>query len=388
LIDIQTFMLALGIGNLAFALLMAGYLRNAASGPGLRTWMWARLLSGAVQTLSWCMPQSGPALTMNLSAFAWVGGAALEVAAYCQLFGFAPAGWGKLLVSAAAVALVAMVVTVAGGATAQQLTCVMALAIAVFSAGGALLLLLRPRQPASLLQRLIGVNNASFAVAILAWVVTTKGRAAGPEAGIVLAMAYLASYLLMIVNGFGFLLLCKQKDDAHMRRLATIDDLTDTFNRRAFFERADAACQQAIRSRRPITLLMLDLDHFKQLNDNYGHACGDEALRLFAAAARAMLRDGDVFGRLGGEEFALALPGTRLSGARVVAERLRAAVSGTVLTGAASAHHLTVSIGLVEIDAGEALSAALARADHALYAAKMGGRNRVEVGIVELRAQA
>jgi diguanylate cyclase (GGDEF)-like protein len=182
----------------------------------------------------------------------------------------------------------------------------------------------------------------------------------------------------MIVNGFGFLLLCKQKDDALMRRLATVDSLTGMLNRRAFFERADSARQLGTRLRKPVALLMLDIDHFKQLNDGFGHACGDEALKVFADTARGILREHDVIGRLGGEEFALALPGTTLDGAFDAAERLRVAVLGTPVLACAPDYRMTVSIGVVMIDAGEELTAALARADHALYAAKAGGRNRIE----------
>jgi diguanylate cyclase (GGDEF)-like protein len=124
---------------------------------------------------------------------------------------------------------------------------------------------------------------------------------------------------------------------------------------------------------------MLDLDHFKQLNDNHGHACGDQALRLFAEAARGVLRDHDLMGRLGGEEFALALPGATLEGACHAAERLRIAVTELVLD-CADTYRMSVSIGVVMIDPNEALTAALARADHALYVAKTSGRNRVEIG--------
>jgi diguanylate cyclase (GGDEF)-like protein len=170
-----------------------------------------------------------------------------------------------------------------------------------------------------------------------------------------------------------------------MQRLATIDGLTDMLNRRAFFERAESALQTAVRMRKPIALMMLDLDHFKQLNDGFGHACGDQALRLFADTARATLRDNDVMGRLGGEEFALAMPGTSLAGAQYAAERLRIAVAEAPPLACAATYRMTVSIGLVMIDPSEELTAALARADHALYAAKTGGRNRVEIGAPLLR---
>jgi diguanylate cyclase (GGDEF)-like protein len=378
-IDIHTFMLALGVGNMAFAVLMAGYLRTAASGPGLVTWMWARLLSGIVQTASWLATQSGLALDIDLAAFAWVGGAALEVAAYCQFFGFANSAWRRTLLPVAALTLAAVGCAVAADASQQQKIRVMAISIAVFSTGAAGILL-RPKQQSSLLQRLIGVSDVLFGVAILVWAGLADNSTGTPHAGLILGLAYLASYLLMIVNGFGFLLLSKQQDDDRMRRLATIDGLTDMLNRNAFFEQAESARRQMRKLGRPAALLMLDLDHFKQLNDNFGHACGDEALRLFAGAARPLLREHDLMGRLGGEEFALLLPGTGLDGARLVAERLRLAVHETVLPAQVGNYRMTVSIGLVLIEQDEQLTTALARADHALYAAKTAGRNRVELG--------
>jgi diguanylate cyclase (GGDEF)-like protein len=381
-IDIQTFMLALGAGNLAFALLMAGYLRNAAGGPGLATWMWARLASGLVQVLGWLAPQFGLALAAELAPFAWVGGAALEVAAYCQFFGVVSTAWRKTLCLVGVLALAGNAVVLGVGASLQQMTWAMAIVITAFSACTAAILL-RPGRKASLLQRLVGINDALFGLAVLAWVGIAGGQADASDGRPVLGLACLASYLLMIVNGFGFLLLCKQKDDAHMRELATTDSLTGALNRRAFFEQAGQACQQGRKPGRPMALMMLDLDHFKQINDRYGHACGDEALHLFGGAVRGMLRDQDMFGRLGGEEFALALPGTRLESALVVAERLRATAMDIALPACACGHRLTVSIGLVVIEPDETLTTALARADRLLYAAKTGGRNRIEVDIVD-----
>jgi diguanylate cyclase (GGDEF)-like protein len=372
-IDIQTFMLALGVGNIAFALLMAGYMRGAANSPALRYWMWGRLSIGLAQLCWWIAPQFALRTIEALSACAWLGGVALEVGANCLFFGFTR--WRKPLYLFTLPGWVAVIYAVATGASRLQLTELISFIIALFMFGAAVVLL-RPRT-APLLQRIIGINNLLFALAIWAWL---GFEGAGPGAGMmpVIGLAYLASYLLMIVNGFGFLLLCKQKDDALMLRLATVDSLTGMLNRRAFFERADSARQLALRLRKPIALLMLDIDHFKLLNDNYGHACGDEALKGFADTARGVLRDHDLIGRLGGEEFALALPGTTLDGALEAAERLRLAVLEAPLLGCAPAYRMTISIGVVMIDTFEELTAALARADHALYAAKTGGRNRVE----------
>jgi diguanylate cyclase (GGDEF)-like protein len=382
-IDIQTFMLALGVGNIAFALLMAGYMRGAENSPALGYWMWGRLSIGLAQLCWWLAPQFALRAVEALSACAWVGGVALEVGANCLFFGFTR--WRRSLYLLTLPGWVAVCYAVATGASRLQLTELISFIIAL-SVFGAAVVLLRPRE-APLLQRIIGVNNILFALAIWAWL-GFEGGNPGTSTTPVIGLAYLASYLLMIVNGFGFLLLCKQKDDAMMRRLATIDSLTGMLNRRAFFERADNARQLATRLRKPIALLMLDIDHFKQLNDGFGHACGDEALKMFADTARGVLRDHDLIGRLGGEEFALALPGTTLDGALEAAERLRLAVTETPVLGCAPAYRMTVSIGVVMIDTFEELTAALARADHALYAAKTGGRNRVEAGSIAMLKRA
>lgn len=382
MIDIQTFMLALGVGNTAFALLMAGYMRGAALNPGLRTWMWARLSSGLAQICSWAAPHAGIPIAEELAAFGWVGGVALELASYCVFFEFR--NWRRVLAPAAVAALFIVAAAAMAQASRQQMTQVVAVIVALFASGAAAILL-RPQADAPLLQRIIGVNDAVFAIAIWIWMGMANGGLGTFDANPAYGVAYLASYLLMIVNGFGFLLLCKLKDDQRMHRLATIDGLTDMLNRRAFFERAESVRQQALRLRKPIALMMLDLDHFKQLNDNFGHACGDDALRLFADTARASLRENDVMGRLGGEEFALAMPGTSLAGAQQAAERLRVAVAEAPALACGAAYRMTVSIGVVMIDPHEELTAALARADHALYAAKTGGRNRVEIGAPLLR---
>jgi len=375
-IDIQTFMLALGVGNTAFALLMAGYMRGAALNPGLCIWVWARLSSGLAQICCWATPYAGLRIAEELAAFGWVGGVALEVASYCVFFGFR--NWQRKLVPASAAALAAVAIATMAQVSREQMMQVVAVLVALFASGAAAILL-RPQADAPLLQRIIGANDALFAIAIWIWVGVANGGVGTFNVNPVYGFIYLASYLLMIVNGFGFLLLCKLKDDQRMQRLATIDGLTDMLNRRAFFERAESARQLAVRLRKPIALMMLDLDHFKQLNDSFGHACGDEALRLFADTARASLRENDVMGRLGGEEFALAMPGTSLAGAQYAAERLRAAVAEAPALACAATYRMTVSIGLVMIDPNEELTAALARADHALYTAKTGGRNRVEV---------
>jgi diguanylate cyclase (GGDEF)-like protein len=127
----------------------------------------------------------------------------------------------------------------------------------------------------------------------------------------------------------------------------------------------------------PFSLLMLDLDHFKRINDQWGHAVGDEALRQFADSVRCCLRAQDVAGRLGGEEFAILLPETGENVAMPVAERIRARMEQTPVPTEPGYCTVTVSIGVTQVEDGDDLEALLRRADEALYAAKERGRNRV-----------
>lgn len=150
------------------------------------------------------------------------------------------------------------------------------------------------------------------------------------------------------------------------------DPLTGVANRRGFMQALDTAHRRALRSGERYGLLMVDIDHFKRINDERGHAAGDDALRALAAHLQHSVRAGDTVGRLGGEEFCLLLPACDLGGAHGLAER--------VCAGVAQASQVTVSIGVALVDAGsEGADAGLARADAALYRAKNEGRNRVVV---------
>jgi diguanylate cyclase (GGDEF)-like protein len=169
--------------------------------------------------------------------------------------------------------------------------------------------------------------------------------------------------------------------ESRLQRLATTDPLTGADNRRSFGERASMELARSRRYQRPLSLLMLDLDHFKAVNDRFGHAVGDEVLRTFAQVCRETLRDADVFARMGGEEFAVLLVETSAGRASLVAERLRANVARLAIPtpGATSdAVSVTVSAGAATANEDdETLDALLARADDALYRAKRAGRDRV-----------
>jgi len=170
--------------------------------------------------------------------------------------------------------------------------------------------------------------------------------------------------------------LALRRDRDHARRLADIDSLTGLYNRRGWTDRVLALDEDLRGEGASYSVLFLDLDRFKELNDRLGHEAGDAALRTLATVMREELREQDVIGRFGGEEFVVALPGAdRLHAARV-AERIRARLQALAAEDPADAMR-TVSIGAATLNDGETTSALLKRADKAMYAAKAAGRNRV-----------
>lgn len=166
---------------------------------------------------------------------------------------------------------------------------------------------------------------------------------------------------------------------ARIQELATRDDLTGLINRRHMGELLEQERQRSARSGRGFCIAVIDIDHFKQVNDRLGHAGGDAVLRAFAQQALGAIRSGDVLARWGGEEFVLLLSDSHLPPALGGIERLRQRIEAAILVDSDPALHVTVSAGLTDHIAGEAISDALARADRALYAAKAAGRNRTVV---------
>jgi diguanylate cyclase len=183
----------------------------------------------------------------------------------------------------------------------------------------------------------------------------------------------------------------------HARHESLVDALTGLGNRRAFDRRlgtslaADAAVLGLPPVGAPVSLLMIDIDHFKRVNDSYGHAFGDQVLRALAQVLKALAPEGSLAARVGGEEFALLLPGTAMDDARALAEKLRATVAASRIRRKGTdttAERITVSLGVAQYlrrsapgnpDADEAPAEFVDRADRALYAAKQAGRDRVMV---------
>lgn len=171
----------------------------------------------------------------------------------------------------------------------------------------------------------------------------------------------------------------RQQAQARLMELATTDSLTGLHNRRYFMDTATQEFERARRYQTPLSLLMIDADRFKSINDRFGHHIGDEVLKALAMIGQRQLRETDLFARLGGEEFAILLPQTDLADARVVAERLRQTIAEHTVDTEQGLLNFTVSLGLSSLSPVTAdLDDLLRQADVALYQAKQNGRNRVE----------
>ena len=173
-----------------------------------------------------------------------------------------------------------------------------------------------------------------------------------------------------------FMLVSDRAVAAH-KTAASVDPLTGMFNRRGFAEACARVIEREANAGRPVTVMIFDIDHFKGINDRFGHPAGDEILKLFSAVVVNNLRLSDLSGRIGGEEFAALLPCSLEEGV-LVAERVREAFEGSGIVCDEGAVDTTVSIGVAGGPAGTELEVLLAAADTALYQAKRGGRNRVE----------
>ena len=176
----------------------------------------------------------------------------------------------------------------------------------------------------------------------------------------------------------------RKHNEDHLMALSSIDSQTGAYTRRNFMDKAEEINNMVKRYNHIATLLVADLDHFKQINDNYGHHAGDLALAAFAKVCLQEIREPDIFGRLGGEEFGLMLPETPIAQAKVLAERIRSATEAVEIPVDGHIIKITVSIGMAEVGPGEQLLASvMRRADQAMYQAKENGRNQIVISTLD-----
>jgi diguanylate cyclase (GGDEF)-like protein len=170
-----------------------------------------------------------------------------------------------------------------------------------------------------------------------------------------------------------------QEANARLDQLAGTDELTGAYNRRRFLDLAHRAVQRAHATQRPLSMVLIDLDDFKLVNDTYGHLAGDAVIRASMNLTASLCRGSDLVGRYGGEELILCLPDSDADGAWQLTERIRRALADTSVTDDGHDIMITASAGIAVLRPGEDLQTMLRRADDALYAAKNGGRNRSQL---------
>lgn len=193
------------------------------------------------------------------------------------------------------------------------------------------------------------------------------------------SVAFFSLYTVMLIGSIGFVLLAKEKADLKLLIAATYDQMTGIYNRGSFINNANAAVSLCARKERPISLLLMDLDHFKTINDTYGHQVGDIVLKEFSQKIKSQLRNYDLFGRYGGEEFLVLLPETDSNTALEIANRMRTSIENNPVNIGKGISY-TISIGGVSIIPNQETSVEILfdLSDKALYQAKESGRNRVE----------
>ena len=191
-------------------------------------------------------------------------------------------------------------------------------------------------------------------------------------------LTYAVGSVLPVIATVGFLLMCTERSQRELERAARVDYLTDCYNRRAIEEQGARAMAAARRHGMPLAVLVIDIDHFKRINDELGHAAGDQALVHSVARIRAEMRAEDVLGRLGGEEFIVLMPNTDSASAVSAGERIRLGFAARPLVLAEGRRSATLSIGVAMLAPMDRhFSQLLQRADRAMYAAKNAGRNLV-----------
>lgn len=230
------------------------------------------------------------------------------------------------------------------------------------------------RRPA--LYFFMGVISLHGLFLMLGRPIIVQGRFAATGSYEVPAVVILESLVFFLLIFANVVVLAMEHVNARLRLMAEHDDLTGVFNRGTFLALLDKARARAMRHQEPLAVMALDLDHFKRINDQFGHQGGDAVLRAFTSRVLDNLRDQDVLGRIGGEEFAVFMPATPPSQAQAVAERLRQVCEPNVSYRDQSVP-FTVSVGVTMWRSAETADAVMNRADQALYQAKAQGRNRV-----------
>lgn len=377
-LDIQTLVYLFIFGNLFILLLITNYRRNATKDTASTLF----IRSKGVQLLFWCslllwdyIPHP---ISIPLSNVLILIGCCLEIIALLLMMGIVRHKIKLYYLTLAVCSSITFgIVAVFFNHSSWRIACTSLWSI-LFVIYPAYHLTANPKDKP--LQKILGILFYAFAGIML--VRAAVALIWEPEMNVFTSnlsqnLYYLGMYLLMVVGAAGYILLSNEHSYVKLKRIASYDDLTGILNRGAFLQEAEARLEKAVYHKEYISFLLLDLDHFKEINDTYGHDTGDVVLEDFASTIKDKLGNGDLFGRLGGEEFAVILCGLDEASCDRKAEALREAVMNISVQRIPQG--ITVSIGVITIipDQDVWISKLYKLSDKALYQAKQEGRNRV-----------
>jgi len=378
-INVSTMMLAIVGGQIFSGVLIFAYTIHHERSTALNSF----LLSKLMQPIAWILlglriyiPGWGIIAAANILLFT---GAAFELSAFLMLKeNYTPYIKKIYLSLLAGCSVVFFAVTALGFAENIRITVASSILVALLAFP---IYRLFTDKHATTLQRIIAtVYSFTFLLQIFRAVaaVTTSLDMSLTSSSLVNTWLFVLLYMHMIAGSMGFILLDKEKLDAELIKAATVDGLTDSLNRLTFEKRAAEMISLFIRRQEPVSCLLLDIDDFKKVNDIHGHLMGDKVLRSVAFTIKNQLRNYDLFGRYGGEEFVILLPGVNNQQALDIANRIRVAVKMLFYAGT-SGIKCTVSIGVSTIlpDMQTTMENFYRLSDKALYLAKDRGKNQV-----------
>ena len=369
--------LALALGNLSLCAALFFYEYENRKRLSMSTWAVAKQVQAVAWLLLYLRGMTPELFTIALGNVVLFAGVALDAAALWELTGRRI--WKRWLLPILIPSSVAFVAAWLLGAAPGWRIAIASLVVGLlFLVGTAALA--RKRREASPLRGFLLVS-----MAVLSLLVVLRGllTAAWPEGlgwispELVQWAGVGALYLMMLTNAFGYLLLNREKLQGELERQQVSDTLTDVPNRRGFYQALSPWMALARRPGQPTAIIVLNLDQFKRVNDDYGHPVGDMVLKAMVDVCKRQLRDSDLMGRLGGAEFAIQLPRTSLEDALMVAERIRNAIASMPVKAERAIINLTASLGVTTIRADDSMVSLFKRADLALQEAKQSGRNRV-----------